>query len=347
MALSDSVRKVLMVLGIFVAVWLGVRYLLPIVLPFLIGTMIALAAEPAVGFGVKRLKLPRGLSSSLGVSLTLILLTGVMSLVGAIAVKELGSLAGVIPNVQGTLEQGMTLLQDWLIGIANRMPENARNLAAGTILEVFDGGSVLLNQVTSRVPGMVSSLLGWIPNGALGLGTGILSGFMISARLPRIKENLSARLPDSWRDKWLPNLRRVRKSLWGWMKAQGKLAAVTYCIVTVGFLLLRVRYGPAWAVLVAVVDAVPVLGTGTVLIPWAVVSLLQGQSLRGFGLLAVYGTAMLTRTILEPKLVGKQLGLDPLATLLFLYVGYRFWGLLGMILAPMLASAAKSLTVDR
>ncbi len=345
--MSGALRKTLIVLGILAAIWLGIKYLLPLVMPFLIGALLALAAEPAVRFGVRRLHVSRGIAAGVGVSLTLILLAGVLSLVGALAVKELGSLAGILPDVQSTVEQGMTVLQDWLVGLANRMPDGARTLVTGTILEVFSGGSLLLTQITSRIPGMVSSLLNWLPDGALGVATGILSGFMISARLPKLRDGLAARLPKSWYDTYMPALRRVRKTLGNWLRAQGKLAAVTCGIVAAGLMLLRVRYGLVWAVLIALVDAIPVLGTGTVLVPWAAVSLLQGQTLRGIGLLGIYAAAMLTRTVLEPKFVGKQLGIDPLTTLLSLYVGYRLWGILGMILAPMLAAAAKSLTVKR
>ena len=341
--MTDSLRKTVIALGFLAALWLGVRYLLPLLLPFLLGALLALAAEPAVGYGVRKLHLSRGLSAGLGVTLTLILLAGVLSLLGALAVRELGSLAGALPDVQYTVEQGMTVLQDWIVNLAGRMPDGARTMVTGTVLELFSGGSSLLNQVTSRIPGMISGVLGWLPKGALGLGTGILSAFMISARLPKLRAWISTRLPASWYEKYLPALRRVRKTLGSWFKAQGKLAAVTYVIVAVGLMLLRVRYGAFWAVLIAFVDAIPVLGTGTVLVPWAAVSLLQGQTLRGFGLLGIYAGAMVTRTVLEPRLVGKQLGLDPLLTLLSLYVGYRLWGILGMILAPMLAAAGKSL----
>jgi predicted PurR-regulated permease PerM len=116
--------------------------------------------------------------------------------------------------------------------------------------------------------------------------------------------------------------------------------SITFGILTVGFWLLRIPYGIMWALLIALVDAVPVLGTGTVLVPWALVRLFQGDSLQGIGLLCVYGAAALVRTVLEPRLVGHQLGLDPLATLGALYVGYRFWGFFGMIITPLLASAA-------
>lgn len=337
-------RKIVVILGVFLAVWLTAKYLLPVLLPFLLGGLLALAAEPAVRFGVQRLKLSRGLAVGLGVTLTLVLLIGVLSLIGALAVKELGNLTKVLPDIQSTMQQGITLLQDWLIGLADRLPDGARSLVTQTVLELLGGGSVLLNQVTSRLPGVLTSVLGWIPDGALGLGTGILAGFMISARLPRLRQMVSQRIPQSWREKYLPALERMRKAVGGWLKAQGTLALVTYGIVAAGLMLLRVPYGAAWAVLVALVDAVPILGTGTVLLPWALVWLLQGEGLRALGLIAVYGTALLARTVLEPRLVGRHLGLDPLLTLVFLYLGYRFWGILGMIFAPMLAAAAKSLT---
>ena len=341
---SSPWRKALIVVGIFVALRLGLRYLLPVLLPFLIGALLALAAEPAVGLGVRKLRLPRWLSAGLGITATLLLLVTTLWLLGALAVRELGQLARVLPDVQQTAQQGMTLLQDWMIGIADRAPDGLRDLLTQIVLDFFGSGSALLTQVSGRIPGLLSSMLGWIPDGAIGLGTGILAGFMISARLPAIKTAISRRMPPAWQDKYLPALRRMRTALGGWLKAQLKLMAVTYGIVTVGLLLTGISYSPVWALLVAAVDAVPVLGTGTVLIPWILVSLLQNQPFRALGLLCTYLAAALTRTVLEPRLVGRHLGLDPLVTLIFFYVGYKFWGVLGMLFAPLLATAAKSLT---
>ena len=132
----------------------------------------------------------------------------------------------------------------------------------------------------------------------------------------------------------------------GWLKAQGKLALVTCGVLAAGFLLLRIPYGVLWAVPVALVDAVPMLGTGVVLIPWALVVFLQGKTMLGIGLLLLCAVSMILRRVLEPKMVGEQLGLDPLLTLVFLYAGYRFWGFTGMILAPLLAAAVKTLSLS-
>lgn len=334
-------KKPLMLIAAFAALWLGVKYVLPVALPFLLGAGVALAAEPLVRRAAARL--PRAAAAGLGVSTALVGVAALVSLVGAVAVKELGNLAFAVPDMESTARQGLVLVQDWLVGLSEQAPEGLRPMLQRTVLNFFDDGTVLLEQVTQRLPGVLTRALSWVGDGALGLGTGVLAAFLISVRLPRIKAWVKQRLPQSWYEKYLPALRRVRKALGGWLKAQLKLSAVTWGIVTVGFLLLRIPYAPAWAALVALVDAVPILGTGTVLLPWALVCLLQGQSLRAVGLLCTYGAAFMTRSVLEPRLVGRQLGLDPLVTLIALYLGYRFWGFLGLLLTPILASAAKSL----
>lgn len=333
--------KIIALPAVFFAVWLGVKYLLPVLFPFLMGALLALAAEPVVRFGTGRLKLPRVAASGIGVTLTLILLAGILSFLGALAVKEIGTLSKSLPTVEQTVEQGIVMVQDKLISLVQGLPDGIRTVMTENVLDLFGNGTVLLRQVSSRVPGAVSSLIGWLPDGALGLGTGVLAGFMISVRLPKLRRSIAARIPQSWKEKYLPALKGVRESVWQWLKAQGKLMGLTYAIVALGLIVLGVRYALLWAILVALVDAVPMLGTGIVLIPWAVTELLRGQMLRGIGLVGVYAVAMLTRTVLEPRLVGRHLGLDPLLTLVFLYVGYRFWGVLGMILVPLLAAAVK------
>lgn len=345
--LSASVRKLLYpALGLAV-LWLAVRYLLPVLLPFILGALLALAAEPAVSFCAKKLRLPRGLAAGLGVSLTLILLLGALSLLGALLVRELGTLASAIPDVTQTAQQGISLLQDWLIGLAGRLPDTLGSLLTGSVLELFGSGSAFLGQIASRLPGLVASILGWLPDGALGLGTGIIAGFMISSRLPKLRQIFSQRLPKRWQETYVPALKRVRHTLGGWLKAQLKLSSVTFLIVSAGLLVLRIPYGLLWALPVALVDAVPLLGTGTILLPWALICLLQGNSLRALGLVITYAAAMVTRTVLEPRLVGRQIGLDPLVTLLAMYAGYRFFGFLGLLLAPMVTAAAKTLTAPQ
>lgn len=336
---QEILRRAALLLGSFLGVWLFARYLLPVCLPFALGLLLALTAEPAVRVCTGKFRLPRWAAAGLGVTVTLLLLLLLVGALGAVAVKELGVLAGKLPQLQAAAQTTTAQLRDLLEQAAHRAPPEVRPLVDRSVSRLFSAGSEFVEQATVRFPGTLSSILSKVPNGALTVGTAILSAFMLSARLPKLKTETSLHLPDRWRTRLLPALNQSKSALLGWLKAQLKLSAITYAIVTLGLLLLQIPLAPLWAAGVALVDAVPLLGTGAVLLPWALVCLIQREHLRSIGLLCIYGAAFLSRTILEPRLVGRHLGLDPLVTLIFLYIGYRFWGLPGMLLAPMLVAA--------
>lgn len=339
---ASRLKKVIFAAGCLLGLWFASRYLLPVALPFLLGGLLALAAEPAVAVCQRNLKLPRAVAAGVGVAGTLLLLAGLLTLLGAIAVKQLTRLAEAVPDLESTAMQGLSSLRSWFSRMADRAPEGVQPVLHRAVDGVFSDGSMLVDQVTDRLPGAVTAALSGVPNGALAIGTGLLAAFLISARLPKLKLAAAHAIPHSWQEKGLPVLRRVRKSLGGWLRAQGTLSAVIFGILCLGFLLLRIPNGFVWAFLIAVMDAVPMLGTGIALVPWAAVSLLQGEHLRAIGLLSIFGCATLARTTLEPRLVGRQLGLDPLITLAALYAGFRLWGFLGLLAAPILTAAVKS-----
>ena len=322
-------------------IWVTGKFLLPFLFPFLLGTGIALAAEPVVRLGCTRLKLPRGAAAGVGVSLTLVLLLGIVLFLGALLVRELGTFAERIPHAA---KQSALVLEDYLTTLSAKAPEPVGPVLTGSIHRFFQDSSTLADRAVEKVPGLLSGILGKVPGSAMSLGTGVLSGYFISARLPDLKSRAASRIPDFWKDSILPTLRHLKDSLGKWLIAQGKLIGITYCIVSAGLLLLRIPYALAWAVLVAAVDAIPLLGTGTVLLPWALTKLLQADPFAAAGLVAVYLVAMITRTVLEPRFYGSHLGLDPLVMLIFLYFGYRLWGFLGIIISPLLAATTKALT---
>ena len=335
--------KLLSACLVLVLAWLGVQYVLPVAMPFLLGGLLALASEPAVAFAQGRMKLPRPVATGVGVSLTLVMVTLLLSTLAALAGRGIGRLAAAVPD----LEAGTLALQDTMIALAEQTPEGVRPMAQRAVLELFDSGADWTHQMTEKLPAMVTRVAKGVGSSALGLGAFLLSGFLISGRLPRARRYLANKLPAKWKERYLPALDQLRAGLWGWLKAQGKLALVTWLIVTLGFCALAVPYAPVWAGVVALVDAVPILGTGLILVPWAAVSFVQGQAVRGVLLLCTYAAAMITRTVLEPRLVGRQLGLDPLSTLIALYAGFRFWGVVGLVLTPILACAAKSILTTR
>ena len=319
-------------------VWFSLRFLLPVFIPFLLAALLALAAEPLVSVLHARLKLPRSAAAAIGVTVALLIAVLVTVSLLALLIRQMGALTGVLPDLEDAAVSGMDALEQWMLNMMQKTPDGIRSVLSRGVSNLFSNSSAVLDRVMEKLLSMASSVLKGLPDSALGIGTWVLASFMISARLPKLKAWLASKVPAAWKEKFLPQLQAVKTSFGGWLLAQAKLVGVTFGVLTAGFFLLRIEHPFLWAVVTCVVDILPILGTGTALIPWSIVCFLQGNTLQAVGLLGVYGAVSLLRSVLEPRLVGKQLGLDPLTTLLSLYAGYRFWGLLGMIFAPVLAA---------
>ena len=173
-------RNTALLLGCFLLVWLGSRFLLPLLLPFLLGGLLAFAAEPLVGLLSK--KLPRPVSAGFGVTVTLALLVCVFFLVMALLVKEMGVLAGALPDLEETATRGLSSLEGFLLNLTDRTPAGVRPLLSQTVTGLFSDSTAVMDRLTQWIPGAASRALGHIPGSAVTLGTGILSSFMVSAR---------------------------------------------------------------------------------------------------------------------------------------------------------------------
>ena len=324
-----------------------VRYLLPVLLPFGIGTVVALAAEPLVQLGTSRLRLSRPLAAGVGVTVTLGMLLTLLWLIGALLLRHLMEMAGQLPDLGQTAQQGAQVLKSFLLELTDRFPEGLQTGARQTVEGVFSDGTAILSQAGKMFSSAASSLLSRVPGGAFAVGTGVFSSYLISGRLPRLKKAIAARLPQSYYEILQPKLRRARSVLLCWVKAQLKLMGLCFSVVFLGFSVLRLPNAALLAALIAVVDAVPMVGSGVVLIPWAAIAFLQEDHFLAIGLLCTYAAAFLSRSLLEPRILGKQLGLDPLLTLFCLYTGFRLLGLPGLLLAPFFAMGIKTLFLKK
>ncbi len=304
------------------------------VVPFALGLGLALLAEPGRRMLQRRLRLPHKIAAALSVGLTLLLSVLIVSLGITALINWLGRLTGRLPDLRTALE-GVYRQVDGMIGAA---PQPVQAVLRRTVEESFADGQDLLSKAAQQIPAVMADLVGRLSRWALQLGTAILAGFMISARLPGIKAWLKNKNP-----KWVSAFRDAKQALGGWGKAQLKLMGVTYLVVAAGLLLTGVKSGWLIALAVALVDAVPMLGTGTVLLPWALFAFVQGRAARAVGLCLTFGVALCLRTVLEPRLVGKQIGLDPLATLIAVYLGFQTAGILGMLSFPVMGAVGKRL----
>lgn len=323
----------------FLLAWVAGKYILPPAMPFLLGWGLALAAEPVT----RRLgtKIPRPTAAAVGVTLALVILGALVVLLSSLLLRSLGQLGEALPQLSKAAGESLHAAEGVLLNLAKKTPPELQPVLSNGVNRLLGNGSGLLNRLVDRLPDAAAAILSGVPGSALTLGTGILSGYMIAFRLPKFREYCDGSRSVQ---KALPMLRQLRAALGGWLKAQLQLAAVCFGVLGLGLSLLRIPRSLLWAGLITLVDAVPLLGTGAVLLPWAVISLLQGLQAQALGLAAICVTAMLARSILEPRLLGKHLGLDPLVTLMALYAGFRLWGFGGMLLAPILCVAALSVS---
>ena len=335
-------RKIGMIAGVFFLAWGAFRYFLPIAAPFLLGWFFASAAEPVTRIFCRRGLLGRGIAAGVSVTLVLVFLAGAIWLLAALCYRELSAVASGMPEYAYLAEMGLERFRNWALALAERIPGGMGELLGRSLTGLFREGGMLLDRLTSGALTLAGAAAGKLPGGALMIGTAVISSYMIAARYPELKQRLFG--SERFRYRWEPMLERLRRTVGLWLSAQLKLTSVTFGIAAAGFLLLRVEHWLLLTVVTALVDAVPLLGTGTVLIPMVLLALLKGEQVRAVGLLGLYVTAMLTRSALEPRLVGRELGLNPLVTLMALYAGFQIWGVPGMILSPILAVTAVQLT---
>ena len=337
---SSFLKKYGTLLAVAAALAVFWRFALPVVLPFGLGALLALSAEPLVQLLSRRLK--RSAAAGIGVTAALIGTLGILVLLTAVLLRQLGTLTGHVPDLIRTANEGLSSLRSTLTDLSRKAPQSLQPLLERTVDDAFSSSGAVVESFLSRLPAAAGAVLSYLTSSALAVGTACLAAYMISARLPQLRRRLTD--PDTPFGRLLPKLKRIRTALWGWLKAQLSLSGMSFLILLAGFLVLGIPYAPLWALLIALVDAVPLLGTGTVLIPWALLAFLQGNGLQALGLLIIYAVTFLTRTAMEPRLVGRQLGLDPLLTLASLYAGFHFWGVGGMLAAPILCVIIKEAT---
>jgi sporulation integral membrane protein YtvI len=203
--------------------------------------------------------------------------------------------------------------------------------------------SAIISSASSALPGVLSSIVSALPGLFLGLAVTIISAFYFTLDREKIKRTASELLPSSLRTR-LPRIRsEAGRGAAKYLRAYSLIMLITFGEIFLGLSLLGVEYSFLIALVTAVIDILPILGVGTLLIPWAVISFLTNNYFMGVGLLILYAVIMVVRQIIEPKILGGSLGVHPLLTLAALYIGYRLAGFTGMLIAPLCLIAWRAL----
>lgn len=323
---------VIPLLGLCLVIFLGPR-LLHFFMPFVVGWILALLANPLVRFLERRVKLVRRHGSMLIIIAALAIVIGLFYVAGLLVYREMGSFLADAPEIyQSVIAEIENALQNGR-KLAEYFPQNLQP----PLLAFSDNLDGLFGKLVSRAAEPTVQIAGHvaksIPNLLVNMVIIILSSYLFLADRESIMRWLKEHLP-AFVFRYIEYMKRDAKGLiGGYFLAQFRIMCVVALILAAGFLVLGVRYGVLLAFLTAILDFLPIFGTGTVLFPWAVVKLFAGEYAYATGLILLYILTQVVRQIIQPKIVGESMGLPPLMTLFLLYLGFKLRGLTGMILA--------------
>lgn len=342
---TDLVKQILRggwVSIILILIGLVFYFVTPLVYPFIIGWLIAYMLNPFINFLNQRAKLPRWLAVIVCLLLFIALIVTLVTLLIANIVVEAGILA---QSLQVTIEQWKNSIIQYInshefqniINNISRFYEdnpNYHNTINSNIASLTKSLADFSSVVITFFINLLISLLTSMPNIATVTLISLLASFFISKNWLALSRKVGSLFPtrvvETTRTIW----RDLQHALFGYVRAQLILITLTAIIIIIGLMLIGVKYAITIGLLIGLVDLLPYFGVGAVMIPWLIYQFFQGDIYLGIGLTVLYGIVLTARSLLEPKVLASSVGLDPLATLIALYVGLKLFGVLGLIIGP-------------
>ncbi len=302
-------------------------------MPFIIGWLISLMANPLVRFFEDKIKIKRKAGSALVI---VSVLGGICLVIYAILVKLIEEGYGLftsLPSIWEAMERDFNIIGEKWAGVINRFPDDVVEQ-----VEIFGDNmgqnlSGFISGLSVPTVGAVGNMAKNIPSILVAVIMCLLSAYFFVAEKEYAAQWLQNHVPKHLHQKGQLMRRTLLGAIGGYFKAQLKIEIWIYLIIVIGFVFLKIQYGFLIAFGIALLDILPIFGTGAVLIPWAILKFLSGHYSFGIGLLVIWGVGQLTRQIIQPKIVGDSIGMPPIPTLILLYVGYQLAGVGGMILS--------------
>lgn len=336
-------KKILNIILIIAGVYIGSKIAI-FYMPFLVGFIIALIIEPAIKFLMKKTKMSRKMSSIIIFILVFALIIGlvvwgVISLVSE-STNLLQTLNIYIDKAYTQIQETIGKLKITKMSISNNVIDLAQNASREILVKV----STWLADVLTKIINVITS----IPTIGIYVVITILSVYFICTDKIYMLDLMEHHMPSKWVQKIGTHIREITKSLGGYLKAEAILVLVSFAISVIGLYVLKfigmnITYPLLMALAIGFVDALPILGSGTIMLPWAVISALNGDLNLGIGIIVLWIIMSVVRQILEPKIVSGNIGIHPIFTLIAMYTGFKVIGIMGMLIGPIVLIILKSI----
>lgn len=302
-------------------------------MPFVIGWIISMIANPLVRLLERKLKLVRKHGSMITIIGVLAAVILVGYLAGAKLVSETVNLIESLPQMYENSKADFEEIGDNLQILYNRLPSDVQKNISNVMEDLSGYISGVVQAIGEPTFEAAGNFAKNVPGTLIAIIMCILSAYFFTADRDNIIEMMRRNVPEGVWNRCSGVMSDLKHVVGGYFKAQFKIMGVVYVILIIGLWILKVDYVLLVALLIAFLDALPFFGTGTVLGPWAILKILSKDYSMAVGLIILYLVTQLVRQIIQPKIVGDTIGMNPLATLIFMYIGYKFSSIIGMIVA--------------
>ncbi len=311
------------------------EHLSGIVLPFLAAWIASAPARPLALWMARRTGINRKICGAAVTFLVLFFFGYLLIRLSGRAAEELSSFLSGLGNVEESLRRFFRDLKE-------KLPFSADFFDSPTYDTLVSGLQEAALSFGGRLTSFLTAVCGALPGSVLSFIVFVVSFYYLTSDREGVAASVLSLLPERTSQRLKESFDRLSGALFGYLRAYLLLMTVTFFELLVGLSLLRAPYVFVLSLIIAMVDALPVLGAGSVLGPWAAVSFIRGNTAFGTGLIVLLLVMTLFRQLLEPKFIGRFIGVHPMVALAAVFVGYRLWGVFGMFAAPVILYVLKS-----
>lgn len=320
--------------------YISIKYFLPLLMPFVIGLVVAALLRPLIDLISNKLHLKRSVISIVILLVFYSFIAFLATLVSTRVFLFLQNLFYHLPKLyKDSIEPALNQGTDELL---NRFPDIEYYLE-DIFNSINDSIFSFLTKASSTVVGAITGFAGQVPSILIKFIFTIVSSFFFTIDYHRIAGFVMKQFSVEKRNMIIKVKDNVIGTLGKFIKAYTTLIIITFLELSLGFFILKVPNPFLVAALVAFVDLLPILGTGAVLLPWVIISFIFNNNTMGVGILILYIIITVVRQTLEPRVVGQQIGLHPVVTLICIFVGAQLLGVVGIFLLPVTATILKKL----
>lgn len=337
------IRKTLNIILFLIAIYIGIKLSI-FYMPFLIAFIISLMIEPAIKYLMKKTKITRKMSSIIIFAIVFAIIIG--SITWGI-ISLISESTNLLQTLNIYIDKAYVQIQGMMgnLGISRiSISNNVLNIAENASKEILVKVSKWLTEFLTKLINAITS----IPVIAIYTVITILSIYFMCTDKIYILDLMEHHMPKKWIQKIAGHVREITKSLGEYLKAEAILILVSFVISVIGlysfkFIGMNIKYPLLMALAIGFVDALPILGSGSVMVPWAIISALNGDIELGIAIIVLWIIMSVVRQLLEPKIVSGKIGIHPIFTLIAMYTGFKVIGVMGMLVGPIVLIILKSI----